>query len=106
VVQTVTTHPGQKRPLKGHRTKDAQDELDGSHGLKRAVCEKPVKANCHTNHCEQIHTDQETEIEPAKSPTPQQNSGGDHANKRNSHAYEGSQPGEYAPAEGIFLMEI
>jgi len=68
----VLRHPLQERPLHGHRTEDAQHELDEAVGLEGAVREQAVKADRDAQSRQDVHAQQQAQIDPVKAPVPQE----------------------------------
>src|SRR5512135_1576895 len=77
----VQGDPFQDRPLEGHRTEDGEDELHHDVRLERPVDEQPVVADGDAQSRQEIHAQQEPQIDRGDAPSPEAS----HGNRQADH---------------------
>ena len=104
MVQAMSSNPGEQWSLEGHRSENPKNELDGCHSLEGPVCEQSVKSDRDPDHGEQIHSNQQAQIDPSESPTPKEYGCSYYPDEWHGHANERAKPRENSPPQAELLL--
>ena len=93
LVATMLGDPAEDRTLHGHRTECRENEPEDGVGFETLVREEPVEADGDADGREEVHSDQQAEIDPAETPAPKGGDGHAEPDEWKHHRGDGADPG-------------